>query len=194
MNGTETKVMSTANKTALANMKIYAQGWVNIVETEAFNPDTLDQCYKYTGSLLGLYASIGQAPDGYVLGFTEEYWGVAEALYKYGIDSGMGMSDAFAMSYDSYALAGYIAGDLFCQGLAKLQESGKELTRANYVEIMENNDFKICMGDTISYRDGKRVGVQSFSLLYFFASGDMAASMSVTSGVSTLEELKALLK
>ena len=59
---------------------------------------------------------------------------------------------------------------------------------------MENNDFKVCMGDTISYRDGKRVGVEAFSLTYLFGYNGMATSTSITSGVSTLEDLKGLLK
>ena len=185
--GQKYKVMSATNAAALTNMKVYSQGWVNIVD--------VSQSYKYDGAtLLPFYAALGQVKDGGVYGFTEEYWRVAEALYNYGIASGLDPATAFARSYDAYALAGYIAGDLFCQGLAKLQESGKELTRANYVEIMENNDFKVCMGDTISYRDGKRVGVEAFSLTYLFGYNGMATSTSITSGVSTLEDLKGLLK
>ena len=97
------------------------------------------------------------------------------------------------MSYDAYALAGYIAGDLFCQALAALEASGKDLTRANLVEIMEQTEFKIAMADKISFANGKRAGVDAFSLTMFYNASGAAGSTSVTNGVSSLEELRALL-
>ena len=53
------------------------------------------------------------------------------------------------MSYNSYALAGYIAGNLFCQALEAMQAEGKELTRLNLVETLESNDFQLAMADVI---------------------------------------------
>ena len=196
-NGTTVNIMDATYTTALATMQIYAQGWINISDVNAvYAPDL---AYKYKGTLIPFYQALGtavaddpatEAVDPYMIGFTEDYWKVAEALYNYAIAQGEDAAAAFALSYDSYALAGYIAGDLFCQGLAELQAQGKELTRANFVEIMETKKFKIAMADSISFADGMRAGVQAFSLTMFYATNGVAASASVTNGVSSLEELR----
>ena len=101
-----------------------------------------------------------------VPGFTEKYWQVALDIYNYAAKNGR--SDAMSMSYNSYALAGYIAGDLFCQALTELAAQGKDLTRANLVDILESKEFQVAMADTISYQNGLREGVQSFSLTVFY--------------------------
>lgn len=197
-NGTTVNVMDATYTTALATMQIYSQGWINISDVNAvYAPDA---AYKYKGSLVSFYQYLGSAiaddpataeEDPYVIGFTEDYWKVAEALYNYALSQGKDAATAFALSYDSYALAGYIAGDLFCQGLAEMQATGKALTRANFVDVMETKEFKIAMANTISFANGMRAGVDAFSLTMFYAANGVAASTSVTNGVSSLEELKA---
>jgi ABC-type branched-subunit amino acid transport system substrate-binding protein len=189
--GTTYNLMSATYAQALATMKIYSQGWINIVDTNVlYNPAA---AYQYTGALLPFYTALGQAPNGYVAGFTADYWVVAEALYNYAVASGKSVTEAFMMSYDAYALAGYVAGDLFCQALDALKASGKDLTRANLVEVMESNEFQIAMAGKISFANGMRAGVDSFSLTTFYATKGMAASTSVTNGVNSLDELRALL-
>ena len=133
-----------------------------------------------------------------VVGFTESYWNVAEAIfnYAYTVDKG----SAWAMSYNSYALAGYIAGNMFCEALEALEKSGKELTRANLVEIMETVDLPVAMAGTISYANGARTGVEMFSAAVFFDSGDEAFGEAATkdhvaasapfTGLQSIEELR----
>ena len=190
------KYMNSTYTQALQTMQIYAQGWINIVDVNgAFVPEL---AYKYTGALLPFYQALGsaaQAEDGsyYMTGFTEAYWKVAEAIYGYAFANGYDMATAFAMSYDSYALAGYIAGNLFCQALAEMQAQNKELTRANLVQILESKEYQIAMANTISYANNARVGVDAFALTMFFNSSGAAASTSITAGVSSIEELRATL-
>ena len=181
-------------------MQIYSQGWINISDVNAvYAPDL---AYKYKGDMVAFYQALGSAVaddptteevDPYMIGFTEDYWKVAEALYAYAISQGKDAAAAFALSYDAYALAGYIAGDLFCQALAELQAKGGNLTRADFVNIMESKEFKIAMADAISFANGMRAGVEAFSLTMFYASNGMAASASVTNGVSSLEDMRAAL-
>ncbi len=193
--GTDYSVMSNTYATALATMQIYAQGWINITDVNAvYNPTA---AYKYKGSLIALYSYLGttvpddpETPevDPYMLGFTEDYWKVAEAIYAYALTKDA--TTAFAMSYDAYALAGYIAGNLFCQALDTLEAEEKTLTQKNLVDVLESKAFKIAMADEISFANGARVGVDSFALTMFYATNGVAASTSVTNGVSSLEDLK----
>lgn len=149
---------------------IHAQAWLDISD--------LTYVYKTEGGLWDSYKALAAqlgAPalyDAGVPGFGEDYWHTAEVLFDYGTSvSGVTPTGytPFTLSYDAYALAGYIAGDLFCQGLEALAESGKSLTRANYVDAMESKDFHLAMADNISFKDGKRLGVDAFALNGFAA-------------------------
>ena len=160
LNDPTTTLLSDQYVDILATIPIFAQAWLDITSTEYFynNPDSA----LYQG-----YAALGLTVEGSGMpGFKEEYWAVAENIFNYCTEQGM--ANAFAMSYDSYALAGYIAGDLFCQGLKELEAQGKELTRANYVEVMESKEYQVAMADKISFADGMRTGVQSFALTMFY--------------------------
>lgn len=178
----------------LANIPIFAQAWLDITSTDyVFDPNcetSLGQAYK------NFYAMYGTEYTG-VTGFNEIYWGVAQNIYDYCI--GQGRGDAMAMSYNSYALAGYIAGDLFCQGLIALEQSGKDLTRQNFIDIMESQDFQVVMAGSISFADGMRSGIQSFALTWFYDLYDYngglyhSASSATVSGLVSIEEFRALI-
>ena len=183
--------LTEAGREIMDKMTIYAQGWLDVTSTEyVYNKDTaLFRTYKMQDS--NLY---GQG----VVGFTESYWNVAEAIFNYGYTVNKG--SAWAMSYNSYALAGYIAGNLFCQALEELEKSGKELTRANLVEIMETTELQVAMAETISYADGTRTGVEKFSVAVFVdtadeafgenATSDHVAASAAFSGLKTIDELR----
>ena len=184
--------MTEAGLEILSNMTIYAQGWLDVTSTTyVYNEDTpLFRTYKMQdGKLYG---------EG-VSGFSESYWDVAEAIFShaYTVDKGT----AWAMSYNSYALAGYIAGNMFCEALEALERSGKELTRANLVEIMETTELPVAMAGKISYANGARTGVESFSAAFFYdtankdimgdyATEDHAAASAPFVGLQTIEELR----
>ena len=191
-NDATTKLITAQGAEILSKMVIYTQGWIDISSTTyVYNPEggsALLNEYKALDTLLGtsLYA------NG-VAGFNEEYWGIAENIYNYAIAAGKGAATAFAMSYDSYALAGYIAGDLFCQGLKELQAAGKDLTRANYVEIMETKAFHIALGDSINYQGGARKGVEAFGLSMMYNYNGAATSVSTGTGLASIETLRGLI-
>ena len=143
--------LTEAGLDIMSKMTIYAQGWLDVTSTTyVYNKDTaLFRTYKMQDSKL-----YGEG----VVGFTEGYWDVAESIfnYAYTVDKG----SAWAMSFNSYALAGYIAGNMFCEALKALEASGKDLTRANLVEIMETTELPVAMAGTISYANGARTGVK----------------------------------
>lgn len=194
LNDDSTTVLKSEYEAVLANIPIYAQAWLDITSSEyVYDVDAatgLGQAYQ------ALYALYGMGYSG-VGGFTEEYWEVASNIYDYCVAAGR--TDALAMSYNSYALAGYIAGDLFCQGLAALEEGGYALTRNNYIQIMETQAYKISMADYLSFANGMRSGVQSFALTAFYDLYDTngglyhSASSYTAYGLVSIEEYRALL-
>ena len=127
----DTTILKSEYEAVMANIQIFAQAWLDIASTEyVFDVECatgLGQAYK------ALYSIYGMDYTG-VTGFTEEYWVVAQNIFDY--CAAAGRADGMTMSYNSYALAGYIAGDLFCQGLAAMEEAGVALTRENYIQIM----------------------------------------------------------
>ena len=192
LNDAATTILAEQYTDVLTNIPIYAQAWLDITSTEYFytNPDR---------ALLKGYEALGLAQPGVGMpGFKEEYWVVAEKIFNYCTEQGM--DNAFAMSYDSYALAGYIAGDLFCQGLKELQAQGKELTRANYVDVLESKEYQVAMADTISFANGMRSGVQSFALTMFYDAFTInggayhSASSATVHGLTSIDDYRALIK
>ncbi len=182
--------LTQAGQEIMSKMTIYAQGWLDVTSTT--------YVYKEDTPLFKTYKMQSQAQYGNgVVGFTESYWKVAEAIFNYGytVDKGT----AWGMSYNSYALAGYIAGNLFCEALEALEKSGKPLTRANLVEIMETTELPVAMAGTISYANGARTGVEMFSAAVFVdtadeifgenATADHVAASAPFTGLQTIDQL-----
>lgn len=85
-----------------------------------------------------------------------------------------------AYAGNSFAIAGYIAAYIFVEGLKRVEESGVELTWANYIKEMESELIQIPMGGTLDYSNGKRWGIDALSLLkYSFTLGDNPATTEV---------------
>lgn len=183
-------------------MNIFAQAWLDISSTDYIYKDVESPLYKEYKKAMLVYGKDenGEVYERGVTGFTEEYWVVANNIFNYAVS--IGDPAAFAMSYDSYALAGYIAGDLFCQAMAALQESGKELSRANLIEVLESKEYKIAMADALSFANGMRSGVQSFALTWIFDSHNLpegatehhAAASATIHGLMSIEDYRALLQ
>ena len=190
-NDPSTTVMLPAYEKIFQTMAIYSQAWLDITSATYVYKDT-------NSALYNVYAYLGLDAGGVgVAGFNEEYWTVANNIYNYALT--VDPNTAFAMSYDAYALAGYIAGDLFCQAMEALEKSGKALSRANLVAVMESEEFKLAMADTISFANGMRAGVGSFALSQFYdafaVNGGLyhSAASFTAHGLTSIEDYRALL-
>lgn len=186
-------------------MNVFAQAWLDISSTDYYfkRPDSaLYQAYRalaqvYEKDENGNRVEVGKG------GFTEEYWNVAEDIYDYVLT--VEPTKAFAMSYNAYALAGYIAGDIFCQAMEELEASGKALSRANLISILESKEYKIAMADVLSFANGMRTGVQNFALTWMFDAhnipneagefvNDHVATSVTVHGLMSIEDYRALLQ
>lgn len=185
-----------------STMAVYAQAWVDI--------SSMDYIYKEDTPLYNAYKALslvyqkdenGKNVEVGVGGFTEEYWQVAENIYNY--VASVDAAKAMAMSYNAYALAGYIAGDFFCQALAEMERTGKELTRENLIEVLESKEYDISMSSTLSFANGLRTGVQNFALTCIFDTYNLpegqgktnnhVATSTTVHGLMSIEEYRALL-
>jgi branched-chain amino acid transport system substrate-binding protein len=90
-----------------------------------------------------------------------DYMTFAAAMSAWELANGGSGSD---YALNSFAMAGYIAGNLFVQSLQRMDEKGLVLNWANYNMAMEDGAFHIPMGGEISYAGGDRLGVTSLAL------------------------------
>ena len=91
-----------------------------------------------------------------------EYGAFAEAQLAWEAAEGIDTANSYVLN--SYAMAGYVAGQLFIHGLNQLEALGLELTWENFTTAMESKAFHIPMGGDIDYANGDRLGVTSLSL------------------------------
>ena len=63
---------------------------------------------------------------------------------------------------NSYAMAGYVSANVFCQGLSRM--SGQVLTWEGFIDAMESAPVNVPMGTSVSYADGQRVGIDALAV------------------------------
>ncbi len=63
---------------------------------------------------------------------------------------------------NSYAMAGYVAANVFCQGLERM--SGEKLTWKAYINAMEEAPINIPMGLSVNYANGQRIGIAALAV------------------------------
>lgn len=90
-----------------------------------------------------------------------DYMTFSAAMSAWELENG-GSGTDYALN--SYAMAGYIAGNLFVQSLKYMDANGMTLSWAEFNAAMEAADFHIPMGGSISYANGDRLGVTSLAL------------------------------
>lgn len=90
-----------------------------------------------------------------------DYMTFAAAMSAWELANGGSGSD---YALNSFAMAGYIAGNLFVKSLQRMDEKGLVLNWANYNMAMEDGAFHIPMGGEINYAGGDRLGVTSLAL------------------------------
>ena len=119
-----------------------------------------------------------------LLTVADETYGAYVALY-FGAEEWAqeGVSSYFL---NSYAMAGYVSANVFCQGLARM--SGQVLTWEAFIEAMESDTINVPMGTSVSYADGKRVGIDALAVnVYTLANFGVGEVYRQITGLATLE-------
>lgn len=63
---------------------------------------------------------------------------------------------------NSYAMAGYVSANVFCQGLTRM--SGNALTWEAFIDAMESAPINVPMGTNVNYANGQRVGIDALAV------------------------------
>jgi ABC-type branched-subunit amino acid transport system substrate-binding protein len=183
--------------------EVYTTAWLDITSATYMYAPTEDNatgtylwaCYK------ALAASYGDAfatmYDAGVSGFSEEYWAAAKAIFAYACTDATDLAiyqNAFQMSYNSYALAGYIAGETFLTGLKRVSQSEKELSWKTYIAAMEDGKVDIPMGGEVDFSNGQRKGIQDLALNKMgpglLGTGELEVYSPITTLDSVMEAVK----
>lgn len=180
-----------------ADRELYTAAWLDINDATYFYAPAVDNlvgqylwtCYKALAATLG----VPTLYDLGVFGFSAEYWSVAENLAGYILQDPAEWvkTTAFELSYNSYALAGYIAGDMFTEGLSRVKAANKELTWKNYIDVMESKPVDILMGGELDYANGKRYGITDLALNKY---NPLTAQLELQSGLTSLKDVEANIK
>lgn len=93
----------------------------------------------------------------------------------------------------AFATAGWIAGHFFTEGLKAVGED--TLNWDNYVDALENANVKIPFGGNVDFKDGRRVGTDSMTLMQLEmvegADGTEAPGWSLVHPLQNIEEILA---
>ena len=97
---------------------------------------------------------------------------------------------------NSYAMAGYIAGNLFVQALTALHDKGLELDWYNFNDVMEELVFNVPMGGEIHYHNGDRLGITSLALNTISLETDENGvyNLIVVSPIDSIENVRAAIQ
>lgn len=91
---------------------------------------------------------------------------------------------------NSYAMAGYVSANVFCQGLARM--SGKTLSWEDFIDAMEEGPVNVPMGTNVSYAEGQRVGIDALAVNVYTLTNLGAGE--VYRGITDLATLEAAVK
>lgn len=176
-----------------ATREVYTTAWLDITSsTYSYKPEetnvygtALWNCYK--ALVADTYPTYY---DNGVPGFSEEYWKAAEDIFTYCCLDSTLVAESFTMSFDSYALAGYIAGSMFVEGLSRVDAENVELTWANYIAAMEKESYDMPMGGAIHLQNGNRVGISDLALNKYGTNAvTSAGELQPFSPITTLDDV-----
>lgn len=87
---------------------------------------------------------------------------------------------------NSYAMAGYVSANVFCQGLTRM--SGETLSWDGFIAAMEEADINVPMGTSVSYANGQRIGIDALAVnKYTLANFGVGEVYRPITGLATLE-------
>ena len=91
---------------------------------------------------------------------------------------------------NSYAMAGYVSANVFCQGLSRM--NGKVLTWDAFIAAMESAPINVPMGNSVNYANGQRVGIDSLAVNKYTVANGGAGEL--YRGITDLATLEAAIK
>ena len=139
-----------------ATREVYAGAWLVTGSTPDPTFKGWNDFVEYV-KVMTLYA---KAQGEELITITDATYGAYVALY-FGTEDWAqdGVSSYFL---NSYAMAGYVSANVFCQGLSRM--NGKLLTWDAYIAAMESDAVNVPMGLSVNYANGQRVGIDALAV------------------------------
>lgn len=116
-----------------------------------------------------------------------DYMAFAEVMKAWEAENNVAEADTYVLN--SYAMAGYLAGKIFVDGLTHLQEMGLDLTWENYIAALEDAPVDLPMGGTLDFSGGNRVGIADLALNTISLEPDPESGSYVLQAVSPIMSL-----
>lgn len=116
-----------------------------------------------------------------------DYMAFAAVMQAWEAENNVAAEDTYVLN--SYAMAGYLAGKIFVDGLAHLEEMGTELTWGNYIAALEDAPVKLPMGGSLDFSNGNRVGIADLALNTVTLEPDATTGMYALKAVSPIMSL-----
>jgi hypothetical protein len=91
---------------------------------------------------------------------------------------------------NSYAMAGFVSANVFCQGLSRM--SGQVLSWEGFIDAMESAPVNVPMGTNVNYANGQRVGIDALAVNKYTLTNLGAGE--VYRGITDLATLEAAVK
>jgi ABC-type branched-subunit amino acid transport system substrate-binding protein len=91
---------------------------------------------------------------------------------------------------NSYAMAGFVSANVFCQGLSRM--SGQVLSWEGFIDAMESAPVNVPMGSNVNYANGQRVGIDALAVNKYTLTNLGAGE--VYRGITDLATLEAAVK
>lgn len=137
----------------------------------------------YTNAWIDLTSEEGI--DGAVL-FNED---IADAVEAEILDA---TEELYALlpATSAFAIAGYVAADIFITGLKRVADAEKVLNWNNYIDALEAEEISFPMGGPVDFTEGKRHGLDQLSLLKAEVVGEVYG-LSVARGLESLDQILA---
>ena len=93
------------------------------------------------------------------------------------------------LQLNAFAMAGWIAADLFVEGLRRVAAENKVLNWNNYMDALEAKPFENPFGGNIDFSNGQRLGTQQMSLLKMDATQALGWANADNRGLQGIEDL-----
>lgn len=142
----------------------------------------------YTNAWLDVTTEKGANDYGTFAAYTFYYYGIMDPTDPEEMAKPEYMT-AYNMALNSYAMAGYCAGNIFVQGLQRVAEDGKDLTWKNYIDAMEADEVNLPMGGTLSFAGGDRLGIASLALNKANKAAAGGAGLESIAPITSLEDI-----
>ena len=163
-----------------ATREVYAGAWL-VTGSAPSDTKGWKDFVEYT-KVLTLYA---KHKGEELIKLDDEVWGAYVTLYYGEYDWAKdGVSSYFL---NSYAMAGYVSANVFCQGLSRM--SGEVLTWEGLIDAMEEAPINVPMGTSVSYEGGQRIGIDALAVnKYTVGNLGVGEVYRVITGLKTLED------